>query len=45
MGSVVVARGLGCSVARGVVQDQGLNERVSPELAGGFFTTEPAGEP
>ena len=44
-GSVVVAHGLGCSVARGIVLDRGWDEHTSPELAGGFFTTEPPGEP
>ena len=45
MGSVAVPRGLGCSVACGIVLDQRSNERMSPELPGGFFTTEPPGEP
>ena len=45
VGSVAVPCGLGCSVACGIVLDQRSNKHMSPELAGGFFTTEPPGEP
>ena len=52
-GSVVVARGLRCSAARGVFPDQELNVLAGglntltgacPALAGGFFTVEPTGK-
>ena len=39
-GSVLVAYGLSCSEAGGI-----RDQPVSPVLAGGFFTTEPAGKP
>ena len=42
-GSVVVAKGLTCSVARGIFPDQGT-EPMSPALAGGFLTTVPPGK-
>ena len=43
VGSVVVAHGLSCSVARGIFLDQGSN-LVSPALAGEFLTTVPPGK-
>ena len=43
-GSVVVAHRLGCSAARGIFPDIGL-EPASPALAGGFLTTAPPGKP
>ena len=42
-GSVVVAHGLSCSVARGIFPDQGSNP-CPPALAGGFLTTAPPGK-
>lgn len=42
-GSTAVAPGHGCSLAYGIVPDQGSNP--SPELAGGLFITEPSGKP
>lgn len=39
-GSVLVAHGLSCFEAGGI-----RDRPVSPVLAGGFFTTEPAGKP
>ena len=43
MRSVVVGHGLSCSMACGIFLVQGL--KLSPALAGGFFTTEPPGKP
>ena len=40
----LVAHGLCCSTACGIFLDQGM-EPLSPALAGGFFTTEPPGQP
>ena len=37
MGSVVVARGLGCSVACGIFPDQGYIKPVSPAFTGEFL--------
>ena len=42
-GSVVVVRGLSCSVACGIFLDQGLN-LCCLALAGGFLTTRPPGK-
>ena len=42
--SVVVVQGLSCSVACGILPDQGI-EPISAALASGFFTTEPPGKP
>ena len=39
----VVAQGLSCPIAHGIVLDQGLN-LCSPALAGGSFTTGPPGK-
>ena len=44
-GSGVVAHGLSCSAACGILLDQGSNLPVSPALAGRFFTPEPLGKP
>ena len=43
MGSVVVAHGLSCSVACGILSGPGL-EPLFPALAGGFLTTAPPGK-
>ena len=43
-GSVVVAHGLGCSTARGILPDQ-ESKPTSPTLAGRLPTTEPPGKP
>ena len=43
-GSVVVAHGSSCSVARGILPDQG-SVPVSPASAGRFSTTAPPGKP
>ena len=42
-GSIVLAKGLSCSMVCGIFPDQGLN--LSPPLAGRFFTTELPGKP
>ena len=44
-GSIVVAHGLSCSAACGVLLDQGSSLPVSPALAGRCFTPEPLGKP
>ena len=43
--SVVVARGLSCPVACGILVPQPGIEPSSPALGGGFFTTGPPGSP
>ena len=45
MGSVVVARGLSCPVACGILVPQAAIEPASPALEGGFLTTGPPGSP
>ena len=44
LASLVVAHGLSCSAACGIILDQGSIEPVSPALAGGFLTTAPPGK-
>ena len=44
-GSVIVAHGLSCSLACGILLDQGSNSCLLHRLAGRFFTTEPPGKP
>ena len=44
MGSVVVAQGLSCPIARGIlIPQQGLKPAV-PEMEGGFLTTGASGK-
>ena len=43
VGSVVVAHGLSCPIA--CESSQIRNQTLSPELAGGFFTSEPPRKP
>ena len=43
--AVVVARGLGCPMARGILVPGSEVEPVSPALTGGFLTPGPAGQP
>ena len=43
-GSIVMIPGPSCSMACGIIPDQGLNP-MSPTLAGEFFTTEPPRKP
>ena len=45
IGSMVVARGLCCSIACGIFPDQESNLCLLPWQADGFFTTEPPGKP
>ena len=44
MGSVIVAHGLDCPVARGILVHRSGTEPVLPTLAGGFSTTGPPGK-